>query len=230
MTCEDSIYLGLVILLVIIVICQCMKPASGRKGGFVAGYQTAREMRMPGFSDGIYNPYDVLDKELDTIRGYRDDGYNQPPFWRYPHGLDRYHKAGADIKPEMIAAAERDMWYSVDYTSPPAKGFNPERAYDGFKTGGPDEDEGAPAIDYGSYVVDLVVDPRTRENHQRWVEEMKPWSGVAMTVDDLEEAMEASTDFQGLRRPQAIVQYNPTQLTERDTATFAVNNKFNFKG
>jgi molecular chaperone Hsp33 len=44
------------------------------------------------------------------------------------------------------------------------------------------------------------------------------------------EAMEASTHFQGLRRPQAIVQHNPHQVTENDTNTFASNAKFNFKG
>ena len=59
---------------------------------------------------------------------------------------------------------------------------------------------------------------------------MKPWSGAAMIVDNMDEAMEAGTDFIGLRRPQAIVQHNPLQLTERDTYTYASNPKFNFKG
>ena len=51
-----------------------------------------------------------------------------------------------------------------------------------------------------------------------------------MIVDDMDEALEASAHFTGLRRPQSVVQHNPLQLTERDSSTFASNPKFNFRG
>jgi len=175
---------------------------------------------------GRYNPYTVLNKQLDSIRGYRNDGFGQPPFWRHPRGLDAYHRAGAHLRPEDVAEAERMQWFTA--TSADNSGsFNTELAAE------PTTDvmqyhSAAPAIDYNSFVTDLVVDPRTKDNHRRWVEEMKPWSGTAMKVDDLE--MANYVDFQGLRRPQAVVQYNPLQLTEIDTFDLSVNQPFRFQG
>ena len=46
---------------------------------------------------------------------------------------------------------------------------------------------------------------------------MKPWSGVAMKVDNLD--MADYVDLAGLRRPPPVVQYNPLQLTTKSTAT-----------
>ncbi len=173
-----------------------------------------------------YNPYTVLNKQLDSIRGYRNDGYGQPPFYRHPRGLDAYHRAGAHLRPEDVAEAERMQWFTA--TSADCSGsFNTELCAE------PTTDvmqyhSAAPAIDYNSYVTDLIVDPRTADNHRRWVEEMKPWSGTAMKVDTLD--MENYIDFQGLRRPQAVVQYNPLQLTEIDTFDLSVNKPFRFQG
>lgn len=94
-----------------------------------------------------------------------------------------------------------------------------------------DADNHVPDIDYNTQVTDLVADDRMREGQEKWYKEMKPWSAVAMTVDNLDEAMEASTNFIGLRRPQAVLQSNDDsdwQRTERDTSTFINNPKFIF--
>jgi hypothetical protein len=178
------------------------------------------------YMEGKYNPYTVLNKQLAEIRGYRNDGYNQPPFYRNPQGLDRYHRAGANLTPEDVSEAERDLWYSAVDTTGSEK-FNPENSSD-TAADTTRYHETAPDLDYGTYVTDLVSDPRTRDNHRRWVEEMKPWSGVAMKVDTLD--LEPYVDFRGLRRPQAVVQNNPLQLTEIDTHDLAVNHPFNFQG
>ena len=214
MKTNNAILVAILVVLVIIV-------------AFMGGcWLKGRDKGCDGFTNGQYNPYTVLNKQLDEIRGYRNDGFRQTPFYRLPRGLDRYHRAGAQISPEMVAEAEREQWYGA--TSSDNSGqFNTELTQE------PASDTvqyhtASPAIDYGAFVTDLVVDPRTRDNHQRWVEEMKPWSGTAMAVDDLD--MENYVDFQGLRRPQAVVQYNPLQLTEIDTFDLAKNKKFNFQG
>lgn len=124
--------------------------------------------------------------------------------------------APAPSTPEQAAEAERELWLAEG-----AGGFDPER-------GGNDYHDAAPALDYSQVTTGLVADARMLENHARWVEEMKPWSGVAMRVDDLDEASEATTDFLGLRRPQAVAVCNPLQHNERDPATFAGNKKFVF--
>jgi hypothetical protein len=136
------------------------------------------------------------------------------------------------------------QWPSQQWQSQPQW---PQQQQDGFRNGMPrsqfqrvsevenDQWHGAIAADaegpdYSGYLTDLVTDPRTRETHQQWVEEMKPWSGTAITIDDMDEAMEASTDFIGLRRPQAAPQYNPYFVTEKDPNTFGKNPRFAFQG
>ena len=195
---------------------SCGRPACGEN--FTAGHQQ--------YPAGMHNPYTVLNKHLDGIRGHRHDAYNQRPVHQHPRGLDRYHRSGADLKPEDIAEAERAQWYTAlgaDHTET----FNPEMMHD-IQADSMQYHTTSPALDYDTYVTDLVIDPRTRDNHRKWVEEMKPWSGTAMKVDDLD--MENYVEFTGLRRPQAVVQHNPHQLTEIDSDDLAKNAKFNFKG
>ncbi len=87
----------------------------------------------------------------------------------------------------------------------------------------------APAINYGKYVSDVALDARTEANHRAWVAEMKPWSGSLRGIDTLDEALEASTNFVGLRRPQSVAQRDPFFITEKDSSTYAKNPKFNFR-
>jgi hypothetical protein len=184
------------------------------------------------YKDPAYNPYTVLNKDIDSLRGYKNDGYNQPPIWRQPHGLDRYRQSGATVKPEMIAEAERDEWYAATKADDAGQA-NTALVRDSHGSGDPQAEAFHCAnnnLDYGAYITDLIVDPRTKDNHRRWVEEMQPWSGTAMTVDDLEEAQEADLDWIGLRRPQAVVQYNPMMLTEVGPEQLLGNKPFNFQG
>jgi hypothetical protein len=222
MRSNDAILIALLVVLVIIVACQIAGRARDRGG--CDGFTGASPHRQYDPGDGPYNPYTVLNKQLDAVRGIRNDGYNQPSLLNHPRGLDRYHRAGANLTPEMVAEAEREQWFAANGGR---EGFNPE----------PSDDPGAdmmqyhaaaPDIDYNTYVTDLIADPRLRENQRRWVEEMKPWAGTAMTVDNLD--LEPYVDFTGLRRPQAVVQFNPLQLTEVDASDLSVNAPFRFKG
>lgn len=175
---------------------------------------------------GHVNPYALLNNNLDAIRGLRNDGYDQPPIYAYPGGLERYIRSGATVTPDQLATAEQMSWFEAkdrDGSGP----YNTELAYDSHSDVMQYHDA-SPSLDYNAHITDLVTDPRVVANHNNWVEEMKPWSGAVKKVDDLNEAMEASLDFQGLRRPQAIVQYNPTQLTEIGPDILAPNKKFNF--
>lgn len=139
-----------------------------------------------------------------------------------------YDRSGSAINPEAMSEAERSAWTATTEASGCSR-FDAEVAHDA--TGDAMQYHSTePPIDYNAYVSDLVLDPRTRDNHAKWVAEMLPFSGTAMMVDNMDEAMEASTNFVGLRRPQAVLQYNPQQLTERDTGTFSGNKKFIFNG
>lgn len=234
MKSNDAVLMALLVVLAVVLIYHYGGKGATRSGfapggpscGPVHQQYLPPKCRDPRRPEQACNPYMSLNKQLDEIRGYRNDGFNQPPFYSFPYGLDAYHRSGAYITPENVAEAEREQWFSA-LDADQAGQFNTELGREGF-TDTMQYHQAAPAIDYGSYITDLVVDPRTRDNHNRWVEEMKPWSGVAMKVDSLD--MENYVDFQGLRRPQAVVQYNPLQLTEIDTFDLSVNRPFNFMG
>ena len=81
---------------------------------------------------------------------------------------------------------------------------------------------------FGQSINDLVVDDRTKNNHKKFTKGLGNFTGTAMTVDNLDEAMEASVHFTGLRRPQSVKQRNPLQLTEHDEGTYKKNPKFKF--
>jgi hypothetical protein len=86
-----------------------------------------------------------------------------------------------------------------------------------------------PKGDYNSYVKSLVADERLQDNHNKWVNEMLPWSGTARNVDNIDEAMANSLSFVGLRRPQAILQSSDALFqTELDTSDLINNKPFRF--
>ena len=216
------IFIAVLVVLVILVIFAYQGSGWMNGNGSCDGFTTTN------MESEAYKPYVAMNHHIDSIRGLKHDGYNQTPVWKQPHGLDRYHRSGAHLKPEDIAEAERESWYRA--TSADNSGtFNTELMQDAhsdtmqYHTANPE-------IDYSEHITNLVVDRRTKDNHKKWVEEMKPWSGTAMTVDNMDEALEASVHFQGLRRPQAVAQFNQLQVTENDAYTYASNPKFNFKG
>jgi hypothetical protein len=221
MRADDVAHATLVALLLVAIVAVACRARREGFDGVAAGGPT------PPFRQNRFNPYDVMHERLGQIRGERNDGYGQPALYELPRGLDRYHRAGADLLPRDIERAERDMWFGATPEGASPGSFNTELtsepATETFAVHTP-----SPALNYQEVVTDLAVDPRTRESHMKWVQEMEPWSGTAKSVDNLD--METTLNFQGLRRPQAVVQNNPMMLTEITTEDLAVNPKFNFRG
>lgn len=220
MNSSHAILIALLVLLIAIVVWGMYGPGRGKK---CEGFGPAP---LPH-----HTAYDLIHRQIGAIRGVRNDGYNQPFPLNSVAAIDRYHRYGANLKPEDISKAERTAWFmsgELGHTS-----FDNEQVFDpaaAITTWHATKEGMNGGMDYGSYITDLISDPRTRENHGRWVDEMKPWSGTSQKVDTLDEAMEATLNFQGLRRPQPVAQYNPMMLTEVDADILAVNKKFNFQG
>lgn len=90
------------------------------------------------------------------------------------------------------------------------------------------EDVNADSTDYNSYMRSLVADDRMLANQAAWVKEVQPFSQTSLIIKDFD--IEPYVSFQGLRRPQAVAVYNPTQLTELAPEDLAPNKKFDFQG
>ncbi len=162
-------------------------------------------------------------KILDAVRG-RPDAAAIRDALLTKYNLDQ--RSGASVRVEDIAEAERAVWDA-------AHDGDGTAAYDpvaGATSGGDSIQYHAkgPAIDYDGYIAELIMDDRTRENHAKWVQEMRPWSGAIHNVDTFNAGNYLS--WQGLRRPQAVTSVNPLFVTEVGPDDLASNRKFNFMG
>lgn len=161
-------------------------------------------------------------REIDMMRGHYNDQR------AHYSGINAFNPVTSNLTPEMYTEAERGAWYAAINKDGTGR-FNTENSAE-IGDDAMQYHTNEPNMDYNGYVTDLVVDPRTKKNHDEWVNEIMPWSGTAMTVDNMDEAMEASINFTGLRRPQPVAQYNPMFVTELDATYLASNPKFNFRG
>jgi hypothetical protein len=212
MNTDDAIIIALLVAILIVVLYYNGMP--GYRSRFTGGGPVINHSEDS-------NPYPALHRQLEASRGRRHDGYNQTPTWQKQHHSSPTH--------EQISEAERGQWLAATEENSTGA-FNTELAQDA-QTDTMQYHTAQPSMDYGGYITDLIADPRTRENHARFAADMKPFSGGALKVDDLDEALEAGTHFHGLRRPQATVQKKTAhQLTEVDASILASNPKFNFKG
>lgn len=235
MKTSDAILMALLIVLILAIAYKLTSRGCNREGmmngesyGFLGGGSYGF---LGAEGETFASPYEgraEVNRRLDMSRGnYRGNDYPYIPQnnnWEYPI----YRPQNQYATPEDISSAEAEDWYSA--TSRDNTGsFNAEMSYD---------QQGStmmyhtsePAIDYSSFITDIIVDPRTHENHNQWVAEMIPFSGTPTMVDNLDEALEAGINFIGLRRPQAVAQYNPTFVTEIDPRILAGNAQFNFQG
>ncbi len=152
--------------------------------------------------------------------------HNSTPVAYVAPRREKYSRSNEHFDPERVAEAEHAQWVGVSNINKSSE-FNTELSND------PQSDTmqyhtPQPTIDYGQYINDLVVDDRTKNNHKKFTKGLGNFTGTAMTVDNLDEAMEASVHFTGLRRPQSVKQRNPLQLTEHDEGTYKKNPKFKF--
>lgn len=141
--------------------------------------------------------------------------------------LDRHHTAGVHVGPEAAATAEQELWTGAQ-ADDGIQTFDSEQAYDSQQDAVRYHQK-TPAS-YDDRLASTVLDSRSVENHRKWVESVKPWSGTATTVDTVDEAMEASISFVGLQRPRPVAQHNALQLTEIDYTHLMGNSDFRFTG
>ena len=231
-----------------------MAPAAApQKSSFAVSPQAAAQQAAPHAAaphaaepanHGFTDPYAQINNFIDNARGMRasDLANHVPSPWTVPGEiaryekskmpwqeaalLDRMHQAGVTVTPEMASIADQSMW--VSQTAESNADYDTEHAFDshhdavGYHKQSP--------MDYNSHISDTVLDERAVQNHRKWADAMMPWSGVSTSPDTMDEAMEASVNFQGLRRPQPIAQHNQLQVTERDMFTFLGNSQFKFLG
>ena len=84
----------------------------------------------------------------------------------------------------------------------------------------------SPDIDYNAVVVGLAADPTTYRNHRNWVSEHQYFSGAHRAIDNLDEALEASTNF-SVFRPSPVAQRSDAPfITESDANILISNDKY----
>lgn len=161
------------------------------------------------------------EKILDSVRGNPDAASIRDALLS-KYNADR--RQGSNVRVEDIAEAERAVWDS-SHDSDGTAAYDPVA---GATTSGDALQYHAkgPVIDYDGYIAKLIMDDRTRDNHAKWVKEMRPWSGAIHNVDTFSTGNYLS--WRGLRRPQAVVQVNPLFVTETSPDDLAENKKFNF--
>jgi hypothetical protein len=224
MQLSDSVIALLIVLVLIVIYCVYNQKKNQQTSKIPS--RVFNVNRRPNKS-----PYTILNNQIDSLRGVRmKDGYNQTlSLKELGYGKfcnDGYHHVNVYSTPEQMAESEREQWYAAS-NKDCSGAFNTELTQD-MANDTTQYHTTSPAIDYDKYIVDLVADPRVKQNHEKWLEEMKPWTGATMKVDNLD--IEPYIDFIGLRRPQAVAQYNPMQITEADTWDLIQNPKFNFRG
>jgi hypothetical protein len=158
-------------------------------------------------------------KPTESFRVERPFHSGLQPNWS-PYGAPPASQNPSLDHADRIAHAERAVW------SPAGP------AVAGHVAPGETAHSGGATYDYGAVLTEQVADARMADNHRKFVKELKPFTGAGGRMrDNHEEAFSQSAiPWVGLRRPQAVPQYNPTQLTEADHTTYADNKKFNFKG
>jgi len=150
-----------------------------------------------------------------TCTGYGEDATCKKTYGKISTGNSTSVSAG------KIASAEQEMWM--------AGRFDGSIQMDDSLGSSASSNTATPSGDYNSYLEHLVADNRLRDNHSKWVNEMSPWSGTAQSVDNIDEAVSNSLSWQGLRRPQSIVQdSNALFKTEIDASDLINNLKFRF--
>lgn len=205
MKCQDALLIALTLALVLVLVYQCGGGAAGACTAVAGGSAQSNFGGPPIPAPGL----------------------RKPAAAPAPPAAKAGPEATPEATPEQAAEAERELWYAASEADA-AGGFDSALAQDA-QADPFQYHAAAPSIDYGDYTKSLIIDERMAQNHAAWVKEMKPFSGVAMRVDDLDEASEASTEFLGLRRPQPVAVNNPLQLTERDESTYAKNPSFRFR-
>ena len=147
--------------------------------------------------------------------GVRNDtaGYGSQ---RTPHPHSVQTRNGPYLSAQKVAGAEQQAW--APYTPDAVVHFDPSKG----SYAGADASQHvgqSQTGDWNEELSNLASDPRTRENHRQWANEVGPFSQGAMTVDNLDEAMVMSQHRQGITAFRALAPAQgpgTLQLTEID--------------
>lgn len=147
------------------------------------------------------HPYDV------AVHDARTSTFNAREHGRAPASV---------MTPQRLAAAELTAW-----------GDDSDKPGSGYERFTPQLGAPAPAKherNWNELVTDLAIDPRTREQHKQWVNEVGPFSQGSFSVDNLDEAVAVNAAHgQGIYafRRNAVAQGPCTlQITEADAKLY----------
>lgn len=90
---------------------------------------------------------------------------------------------------------------------------------------------GAPGMSWSDHVASAAVDPAVIKNHSEFVADRMSNKSQFITGPTMTPDSHTSYDpisWQGLRRPQAVRQHNPTQMPDIDTSLYETQPKFNW--
>ena len=208
---RENIFLALLIVIIVLVAWQCMRPTYTNEGG-------------SGDESMAAHPRAILDRQLDLRHGHRSDGHAQD------HHLDNmsatdFVSTGAHLQPSDIRKAEAQSWHATGVEPVYGDSCGYIQGGGGYSSmdGGFDQGDAMTAAPYD--VTNLVVDDRMASNHQKWANEMGPWSGTARKVDTLEVANYLPRTGIAAWSHRVPSQYNPLQLTEVDSHDLAAHQK-----
>lgn len=88
---------------------------------------------------------------------------------------------------------------------------------------------GAPGMEYKDYVTSQAVDPAVIQNHQEYIYDRIGNKGQFITGPTMSPDSHESYDpipWVGLRRPEAVKQFNPTQVPDIDLSLYEKRPKF----
>lgn len=236
--------IGVLVIIVIVIIISLNSYRSyeaSNKEGFATGYNTDRPTenlqkyidRPPAIPESKNKPTVPLEPVSDRIKHVNWIEDNRGKYkgelsrgsemeWN-----DRNQNSGIHVGAEAAATAEQELW--TDATSDDSiQTFDTEQAFNSQQDAVRYHQK-TPAS-YDEQLAKTVIGAREQHNHDQWYTSMTPWSGTATTVDTLDEAMEASINFVGLQRPQAVAQSNALLITEIDASHLIGNNVFRFTG
>jgi hypothetical protein len=232
MRSDHAIIIALIVVLIAIVAYQGngWMSKSGCGNGDAGKYDTYAAAKAPAQRERYQNPYTTLEKMQRTVQGSPDG----PKLLKDHRNLiPNMARSSASATPEQLYKAERASWFAARDARKSA-GWDPEK---GTEIGDQIQHEHAtePGLDWQDSLIDLIADPRLRENQRKWNAEMDPFNSTWLKVDDSDEIT-----MYGLGIPRQGIAYamgsapppvyNPFFLTELDPTLASVVKPFRFQG
>lgn len=216
-----------IVLIIVVIVALARQTGRGLAGGAKAVGEAAKD-DATSWASGDKSFYGRIGQELanrNASIGTRVGVRNDAAGWgssRQALSMDPpATRNGSYMSPERLAEAEQSAWAPYSASATPH--------YDVMKGRYPGSDltqqlgqyqEG----DWAQQISDLALDPRTREQHRKWVDEVGPYSQTAFSVDNLDEAVAMAQPRVGITAFRALTPAQSSctlQLTELDAEQHA---------